>query len=422
MLIPKTSFFILVMLILSACANQNNLDSNQLNQETTIPVDIMTVQSVPVEQVLEITGTVFANSQNPVMSISPGEVMSVHVKNGDVVSKGDPLVQIDMTDANLNIDQARSGLLAAESSLQSAKAMRESSIKQATIQLEQAQKAYNQLQEAEEASSEIPSVISEELQEILDELEGNPFSNQINGFDLEDAERNVEMAEIVVQDAQRMEQIKAAEAQVEQAEIALQMAERQADQYIITAPITGQIENLMIKEGQITSPQAPLLQIVNLDPLLIKGNVSANQLASLATGQQVDINVRATNDKLQGKITHISSIPNEGARTYPFEVEIQGETGHVRPGMISKITVTETRDTEHILIPTDVLLTQDGKQYVFVVIDDRVSKREVLTSEQYDQSIAIDSGLSNNDQIVVNGQFRLSDDDKIDVRDVLEAS
>ena len=95
---------------------------------------------------------------------------------------------------------------------------------------------------------------------------------------LEQAKVALRLAEEGVANAERMEQIRTLEASLHQAQVSLDHARDQLTNSVILAPISGEITDITIEVGELASPQVPIMHIVQRNPLLIKANVSEEQL------------------------------------------------------------------------------------------------------------------------------------------------
>lgn len=426
-MLRKIFIFFAIILLLAGCTYANEGENNEsAAEETALPVKTEKVQTGTLNTATSITGTLMAEQQTAVFATGGGTVAAVEVSNGDQVEKGDVLVRLDATDAELNVNQARAGLEAAKANLQSAQNARQSAIEQAEQQLEQARSAY---EFAKEQSSkqpqkpEMPPEMTEEMQQMVDTLLQQNQSDEASiQFELQQAEQNVKAAEQALEAAKRTDQIEAAEASVKQAEISLQMAQRQADELVIHAPIAGQISNLRINEGEIASPQAPLMSIVQIDPLVVMADVSAEQLADITEGQEVDVEIKATEEKLKGEISYISAVPGEESRKYPLEISFDETPEHLRPGMVAQVVLNESDASEQIIIPVDAVVQYEGKQYVFIVEGNRAKQQEVSTGLELNEQIVVEEGLSGDEEIVTSGQFQLSDGDLIEVQNESDES
>lgn len=413
---------LLTILFVSGCSYFSEAES-QDEDVLPIPVDIQQVQTTTLETNWTLTGRVMSQGQSAIVSLANGQISEVYVENGDFVSKGDSLIQLDDQDIELGVQQAQAAVDAAQANLQSAQYMQESAIYQAEQQLKQAEQAYDLAKEAEQqgdpfdedALANLPAPLQDALRNLLEGAAET--EDTLSAFELDNAHRAVQMANRAVQDARQTGQIEAAKANVKQAEIGLEMAKRQTEFSLIEAPIDGQVTNLAVQEGDPISPQVILMTIVNTSDLYVRTSVSPGRYASLDINQEVMVNIRSTNDQLQGSIDYISTVPQEQSLSYAVDVQLNEIPQGLLPGMIAQITLTDMKAENVSVVPIDAVIRENGLSYVFVADHDVAIRRQVETGIEQNQLIVIEEGLSGSEHIIVSGQFRVSDGAAISVRE-----
>ncbi len=364
---------------------------------------------------LKLTGHIMAGAHMAILPMLQGEIKAIHVDNGDTVERGDSLFEIDATDAELNISQARAGLDAAEASLTSAKNMRGQSIKQAEMQLEQAQNANKMIAEAESAVEMDLSDVPEELHAVLESVVAG---NMPTEADKQQAKAAVKQAEMALEQAQATDQIKAAEASVKQAEISVQMAEQQKKYAVVKAPMSGQVTGLNAMVGEMASPQNPMLQLVQMDHPIVEVNVNESMLPNLEVGQEVVVHIRSFNQTYEGKITYISLLPSEQSRSYPVEIELSNTDSNLRVGMLAEVLIdTSSANTEQTVVPVNAVIQQNNETFVYVTTDgESVERRLIAVNNETAEWFGVESGLEVGEYVVVRGSHQLYDGALINVR------
>lgn len=410
------SFFLIVFIITGCNSDTNTVtNENEENETAVYPVEVEEVNKGILSNEFHITGTVMAEKISPVIPMLAGEAINVHVENGDEVKKGDVLLEIDSSDIDLNVSQARAGLEAAEANLRSVKSMREQAIKQAEIQVEQAEKAYEMLSAASIDDEVDFEQIPEELHEIFEKL---LMSNMPTEHDIAQAEAAVEQAKLALEQAKGTEQMEAAEAAVKQAEIAVKMAEKQQSNAIVTAPISGYVTNFSTKVGELVSPQVPLMQIVSMDDPVVHLNVNEMMLSHFEEDQKLDVYIPSIKETFEGTVTYISLMPGEQSRSYPIEVTLTSDDDHrLKVGMVAEIMLETDKTDEQVIIPVRAVTEDNNESYVFVTKDGKtVEQRLIKIGNETTDYFEVISGLEEGEYIVINGQHQLYDGAQITVQ------
>lgn len=123
-------------------------------------------------------------------------------------------------------------------------------------------------------------------------------------------------------------------AQEEQAvrQLEYERARLQLQRRTVTAPLQGVIAKKHKQEGEfVTTHDAVLFEIVQLDPLVAVFPLPSPQVASLKTGQQVTIGF-SSSDQVPGTIDFISPVTEGESGTVRVNVRVPNPTGQYRSG------------------------------------------------------------------------------------------
>lgn len=180
----------------------------------------------------------------------------------------------------------------------------------------------------------------------------------------------------------------------------------------IHSTLDGTIGQLDVAEGELQSNEEPLLIIIDVDPLRIHYAVTAESHALFTVDEKMDIVIEETT--YQATILSIDSMPNEAGQ-YAIELQIANEDEKILPGIPAEMTLQDKRVQDTIIVPTEAILTEEEEQFVFVLREDHVEKVIVDVQETQSDQSAVEADLKENDQVVVNGHFTLTDQEKVTV-------
>lgn len=188
----------------------------------------------------------------------------------------------------------------------------------------------------------------------------------------------------------------------------------------ITAPRSGMIAELSVRQGMVLAAGAPLARINGLASVWIEAEVPEAQAARVKTGNTIHALFAAwPNTPVSGKITALIPELNKDSRTLRVRAEIPNRQGLLRPGMFAQISLENTAKANLLLVPSDSIIAT-GKRKVVILADGkgRFTPAEVQTGRQEQNGqTEIISGLQQNEQIVVSGQFLI--DSEASLRGVL---
>lgn len=186
---------------------------------------------------------------------------------------------------------------------------------------------------------------------------------------LKTARQNYENAQTSLQEARNSYQD--ALTSLENAQTSLEDRRSDAEDYTITAPISGVVLSKNYKAGDTIYGQNSTTLMVVADMNKMKFTISVDELdiASIALGQEVEVTSDALEGvELLGRITTISKMGSSqnGVTNYPVEVTID-EPGELMSGMnvSAEIIVAEAHNV--IRVPVDAVSYFNGSYYVTVV-------------------------------------------------------
>jgi len=178
----------------------------------------------------------------------------------------------------------------------------------------------------------------------------------------------------------------------------------------IKASESGEIMELSAKEDDILSGEDPLAMITNFDELKIGFTVTNHVRKLFELDETYDVRIEKENYSLT--IDKIGKIPGETG-LYPVEGTVKNKDEQVLPGMIGMVKLPENKVGQAIILPTEAIVEENDGSFVYKVDGDQVKKLEVTVVETQSDLSAIEGDITEDDEIVINGQLMLSDGSKI---------
>jgi RND family efflux transporter MFP subunit len=209
---------------------------------------------------------------------------------------------------------------------------------------------------------------------------------------------------------------KVAEAQVTKAEAALQSAKIRLGYTKVTAGWSGGndqrvVAERFVDEGETVAANAPLLSIVELNPMRGVIFVAERDYARLRPGLPASLSTDAYPGKqFQGRIDRIAPIFRQTTRQARVELVIENLEHQLKPGMFIRATVVLERVAGATIVPELALTTRDDRTGVFVVNDDgrSVAWREVRVGIREGNRVQVEGeGLTG--RVVTLGQQLVKD-------------
>ncbi|HLX05375.1 MAG TPA: HlyD family secretion protein, partial [Candidatus Binatus sp.] len=233
---------------------------------------------------------------DPISTRINGTVSAVYVDNNRSVKAGQLLLQLDPSDYQVAVEQARAQLAQAQADLNSARQQYVSAV--ATIHQAEAQNYLAQ----------------RNAQRYTELIKLNVVSQ--SEFDQYDATARAQAATVKVDEAaaaSAQRTIGSKEAQVQAAQAALDQAKLNLSYTRITAPADGIIGNRSAQLGQRVQPAQSLMALTQMNNLWVTANFKETQLARMRPGQPVVIHVDAVGRDYKG---HVENMPGATGSLY----------------------------------------------------------------------------------------------------------
>jgi len=370
----RISFFAILMILttslvlqLSGCAKEKQ----QARPAEEIPVKTGKAINMDVPMNVSAIGTVQAYSTVNIVSHVGGQIMQVHVKEGQTIKKGQPLFNIDDRSYQTALETARISLEKDRIQLEKEKT-------DAQRYAELLKKDYVTKEEAEQAQNDV---------------------------------------------AVREATIKGDETDVKNAELNLSYCQ-------ITAPMDGRAGSILVNQGNIitaTNNSDPLMVINQIQPIYIRFSVPEQYLAEIQAQlnlePKVQISMPEKPDEIkEGRLTFIDNSIDTNTGTIELKAAFDNPDNALWPGQFVNVTLVLGVKTGAIVTPSDaVQMSQDGN-YIFVVkADNTVESRNVKIGSEVGDQTEIKEGISLGETVVTDGQLKLSPGARISIKNGTEA-
>jgi multidrug efflux system membrane fusion protein len=136
----------------------------------------------------------------------------------------------------------------------------------------------------------------------------------------------------------------------------------------IVAPFDGIVDARPAEIGDFLDVGDPIATIVDLDPILVVGQISERDIAQISVGD-AGMARMVTGEMLRGKVRYISTVADETTRTFRVELEIPNPARRVMQGISSEMRLPLAPLAAHLVSPAILTLADDGTVGVKLVND-----------------------------------------------------
>ena len=319
-------------------------------------------------------------------------VKAVYVQQGDQVPAGKLLMVLDDLPARARMATAESGVKAAEAALEAAthngtqqeRQMAASDTARAQLDRDQASHDLDALTKLKQTGAASASEVAA-AQERLDMAEATLHASGQN------ANSRYSPAEVA-----------RAQAALADAQASLAAARQVVAQTSIRAPVAGTVYVLNAGATEFVEEGKLLLELADLHHQRVRAYFDEPEIGQLAVGQKIQIKWDAKPGlSWQGHIVRIpSTVITYGTRNVgEVLVQIDDVDGQLLPDTNVTVTVTTSSQSNALSIPREALHSENGKSYVYKVVDEQLVRTPVTIGTPNLTQAPILSGLKEGDWV-----------------------
>jgi len=325
-----------------------------------VPVTVQAAEEKTVPVQVQAVGRVMAHAVVSVLSRVDGLVTDVHFEDGQYVQVGDPLFTLDSAPYVAQLRQAQANVAKDQANLENAR--REMERNKSVVE-----KGYVSREQYDQAVASANALAAT---------------------------------------------VKADQAAVESAQLQVQYCR-------INSPITGRAGAVQVDVGNLVKANDtghPLVVINQVQPIYVSFYVPETSLPEvrkyMASGP---LPVAATvpgheNAPVQGQLTFLDNTVNTASGTVQLRAVFTNDDRWLWPGQFTQVVLTLASEPNAVVVPSQAVSSGQKGQYVFVVKPDLTAEyRPVTTGQIVGNEIVIQQGVQAGENVVTDGQLRLSD-------------
>jgi len=236
------------------------------------------------------------------------------------------------------------------------------------------------------------------------------------------AQRDFERAKKLYGDSvATKEQFQNAQTGLDMAKSGFEVAEFNYKYSSIKAPADGSILYRLAEERELAEPGHPVLVFgTSGQEWLVRAGVSERDLLRLNIGDSSIVQFDAYPEKqFYAMVNEIAGAANPMNGTFEVELLIRKNDLPLKAGFVAKIKIFPSEGKQYITIPVESLVDADeNSAYVYIpgAEKDSVKKLQVSIVFIYKNKAVIETGLSNNMEVITNGSSYLNENSRITIR------
>ena len=356
-------------------------------------VNTIVASQKPIEQLVVVTGTLAAEQEIVLGLKVPGRISDLPVDLGSTVQMGAIIARLDTTDFALRVRQS------------------EAALQQARVRLglppDGTSEDVNLEQTAlvREARAQMDSTKAR-----LDRATQLFDRGLLAKADLDQVSGAYKVTEAQYTDA--LDEGKNRQGVLAQRRSELEIARQQLADAVLYAPIDGAIRQRHANQGQYLAAGAPVVTLVQMNPLRLRTEVPERDALNIRNGMMVRVAVEGAAGTHQGRVVRLSPAIDEANRTLLVETEVSNTTNSLRPGAFARAEIIASSSQQALMVPAAAIVAFAGIDRVFTVQDGKAGEKRVRTGRHTDAGVEVLEGISAGDRVVIE-PGNLTDGEKV---------
>lgn len=210
-------------------------------------------------------------------------------------------------------------------------------------------------------------------------------------------------------------QLMSAKAQYEATTKQKAALEAQRGMYTIKSPISGTVDAVNIKEGDIANPGMTGIRVVNQDDLKIQANLGENYIGKVKEGNAVTLVFSDNSDSMKTKLTYVAKAVDPVSRSFQVEVRL-GSNSKLHPNMSCKMKIANYNNSKAILVPVSVIQQTADGEMLYIADGNKAKSVKIKSGRNSNGMVEVLDGLNAGDRVITEGYEELEDGEPVSVQ------
>lgn len=169
----------------------------------------------------------------------------------------------------------------------------------------------------------------------------------------------------------------------------------------VVAEFDGVVTEMNAVEGGTVAVGSQILKLESTEDVMVKISVTKYDLDKIAVGQKAVVTIGGK--EYQGEVSKINKMAeknNSGAAVVGTEIKITNPDSDVILGVEAKVVISTAKETNAIIVPVTAVNVDVDGEFVYVVENNILVRKPVVTGISSDMMVQIIEGLSEGEQVV----------------------
>ncbi len=353
-----------------------------------IAVNVAQAQRGDIATYIALDGQIAPMQQSTLSTPQSGTLAAVYVTEGTRVTRGQLLAKIDDSALRAQLEQAEGQVTQAQAALQGQtlqNPITSQTVNSAVTTAEQTLNAAKNTLISDQAAEANAKLVYTQNKELL----GQGYVSQTSAEQSRsayvaaqqataNARTQVTASQAALESARRnlgqtgiqTQTVAGAKGTLQSQQGQVKLLQTEIAQTSLIAPFTGVITQRLLDPGAFAGPNAPILQVSQIDTVYVNVNVPDDNLGYVRKGTAVTFTSSSTPGKtFRGSVYDVNATPTTGTLSYRARLVVPNPDDTLRGGMLVTVQVQKERHNNTIIVPRTAIMETENGASVFTVID-----------------------------------------------------
>ena len=201
------------------------------------------------------------------------------------------------------------------------------------------------------------------------------------------------------------------ESKLQQAKASYDMCLKNVEDCSLYAPCSGVVGSKIMNVGETVLPSQPVLHILSIDRVKVRVSIPEKEIATITPETATLIMPDALpGETFEGGTIEKGVSADAVSHTYDIRIALENPGHKMLPGMVAKVAMKDKAEERKITLPVKaVQQTTEKTLFVWVEKDGKAQRRSITVGETSGNRIAIESGLQEGDNVIVDGYQKVGE-------------
>ena len=171
----------------------------------------------------------------------------------------------------------------------------------------------------------------------------------------------------------------------------------------VKADMAGIVTQITVSEGAPVTSGAALVTVASNSQVHVAINLSKSDLAKVKEGQKADITIAGK--KYEGEVSFINHMATTNANNMPVveaQIKITNADEDIYLGIEAKVVIYADKSENVLVVPVETVNSDKNGDFVYIVENNIVVRKDVVTGVSSDEYIEVTDGLTENDKVMTD--------------------